>query len=105
MTDRREEKNQIISSVAARKKMDRVQPVHDRETKKKIRKLEREISPLLLNSIFRNSADDPLDGERPLQSLDRNAKQCCHNRIQDEDWNHGPRFTTITPNNQGWSPG
>ena len=105
MTDRREEKNQIISSIAAGKKMDRVQPVHDREKKKKIRKLEREISPLLLKSIFRNSTDDALDGERPLQSLDGNAKQCCHDRIQDEDWNHGPYFITITPNNQGRSPG
>jgi len=44
--------------------------------KKKIRKLEIEVSPLLLNSIFRNSTKDTLGGERPPRSLDGDIKQC-----------------------------
>lgn len=71
--------------------MDPVQPVRDKK-KKKIRKLEREISPLLLNSIFRNSTDDPLGGERPPQSLDGDTKQCCHDRSQDEEQEPWPLF-------------
>lgn len=72
----------MISSIAAGKKWIKFNLFM---IKKKIRKLEIEVSPLLLNSIFRNSTKDTLGGERPPRSLDGDIKQCCHNRTQDEE--------------------